>query len=123
MNKTHEIMKKPTKLLSIIAMMLLIVMISACEKFGKYEVEYEVTGDASFISFFGPDGEDNASSASTPWSYSFKTSNENQCISLRAGSGGSTVYCKVYLDGKQVLSASESGGLIAITGTYKISDF
>lgn len=102
----------------------ILLLTAGCEKIGgKYTVEYEVTGNATFVSYFTPDGEQYQAGVSTPWAYSFKTSNENQSISLRAGSGGSTVYVRIYLNGDQVLSDSESGGLTAITGTYKISDF
>lgn len=101
----------------------LILIVSGCSGEGKYEVLYEVTGDAAFVSYFDPDGEQYDGSPPIPWSYSFTTDDENQTISLRAGSRVEMVYVKMYVNGDLVASDSEDDGLIAMTGTYTISDF
>ncbi len=123
-------MKKQASFLIKLAGLLFIacsfLLIPGCDKDDSknYTVKYEVTGSATFASYFTPSGEQSQSSISTPWSYSFSTSDRSQNISLRAGSTSSgTVYVKVYLNGNLVLSDSESNGLTAITGTYRISDF
>jgi hypothetical protein len=93
---------------------------------GKYDVRYEFTGTRTAeVTYFDESGREVSTQATPPWSYQFRTSDEEASLSVSAfslSSGSATV--SILIDGvvKKTSSDGQSAGFNATTGVVKLKD-